>query len=222
MTSRQYTQKGAKTPWISCHIIPHHVKKGKEHWPKNMCLPSSKCSSQCHDPGWNPASDNTRRDTPVCVLAHSKPTVEQAKRPCNWAWGGSQDRITDVQASERRTDCKWRVSCHSQEQSCYDPNCVAWKGDLNSSWRTPGTCEDQAIAEKESLVPKDWSTCEEKDKNFPSMSSKQHRQLSQTTSNVSTSPQPMVHGAHWFGGHFLLESIYSWLSTHTPGSQRSA
>ena len=42
------------------------------------------------------------------------------------------------------------------------PNCSAWKGNLDSSWRTPGSCEDPAIAEIESLVPRDWSTSKRK------------------------------------------------------------
>ena len=128
MTSRQYTQKGVKTPQTSCHFIPHHRRKAKNIGRRICVLSSSKCSSQSHDPGWNPAGDKARQDTPVCVLAHLEPTVAQNKIPSNWAPGGWQDWITDVQASERQTDHERWVRCHSQEQSCYHPSGGFFKG----------------------------------------------------------------------------------------------
>ena len=153
MPSRQNTPKEAKPIWLlvtSWHII---WRKMKNIGQKICVLPSSKCSSQSHDPGWNTTSYKARQDTPVCVLAHLEPTVAHDKALPTEHQEADQEWITDVQPSERQTDRKRWVRCHSQEQPCYHPICVAWKSDLTSSWRTPGTCEDEAIDERKVWLP---------------------------------------------------------------------
>ena len=180
-------------------------------------LPNSKCSSQSYPAGWNSSSNKTRHDTSVCVLAHSELTVAQDKRSSNWAPGGWQETITDVQVSEWQTDHECHVRCHSQEQSWCHPVCAMWKSNLDSSWRTPGTCEDQAIAEKEILFPKDRSTCKEHD--IETFIACKANSTDGHPKRLQISAFPPPHGRLCmliFVGHFLLESTCSWLLIPTP------